>query len=104
MTAMLFSLFILTAGAAGAAAFGRNRLQWLGPLVAVAGGIASAVSGFRALVTGVSWEVIAPWQIPLGALHIGLDPLSAVFVILIAVVGALGRQVPNFETDSAHTP
>ena len=29
------------------------------------------------------------WQMPMGSLHVGLDPLSALFVSLIAVVGVL---------------
>jgi formate hydrogenlyase subunit 3/multisubunit Na+/H+ antiporter MnhD subunit len=55
----------------------------------VAGSVLAATSAVIVLVTGKPWEIWSLWQTPLGPLHIGMDALSAVFVILISVVGSL---------------
>jgi hydrogenase-4 component B len=89
MLMMLFSLFIFMAGVLSAAVFGKSRASWIGPLAAVTGGLTAFIAGFQSLTCGVSWEVMRSWQIPLGSLHMGMDSLSALFVLLIGLLGAL---------------
>ncbi len=61
----------------------------IGAVGAVGGGLAAAVSATLALgSTPRLWT--APWTVPGGALALRLDPLAAVFLLPIAVIGALG--------------
>ena len=89
MTALLLSFFILLAGGLSAAALRHTRMQWIGPWSAMAGATAAAFAGLRALLAGTTVDIAVYWQIPMGSLHLGLDPLSALFVSLIAVIGVL---------------
>ncbi len=89
MTALLFSFFILSAGALAAASLRGTRMQRIGPWSAMVGATAAAFAGLRTLVAGTTADMDAAWQMPMGSLHVGLDPLSALFVSLIAVVGVL---------------
>ena len=89
MTALLLSFLILLAGAIAAAALRCTRTQWIGPWSAIAGAAIAAFAGLHSLIAGTTVDIAAPWQVPMGSLHVGLDPLSALFVSLIAVVGVL---------------
>ena len=89
MTALLLSFFILLAGGLSAAALRHTRMQWIGPWSAMAGATTAAFAGLRALLAGTTVDIAVYWQIPMGSLHLGLDPLSALFVSLIAVIGVL---------------
>jgi hydrogenase-4 component B len=89
MSMMLFSLIVFMAGGLSAPVFRKSRMRWISPISAVTGGLVAAVSGFQGLTEGASWEIVRPWQIPLGSLHLGMDALSALFVFLIGLLGAL---------------
>ncbi len=69
---------------------GRSMPAALGAAGAVAGGLAALTAGGTVLAGGAPrlWE--APWSVPAGALALRLDPLAAVFLLPIAVIGALG--------------
>ncbi|HNZ17448.1 MAG TPA: proton-conducting transporter membrane subunit [Candidatus Hydrogenedentes bacterium] len=56
---------------------------------AVAGCVCGCIAGFQALVGGRTESLEIPWSVPGGALHLALDPLSAVFLIPITGLGAL---------------
>ncbi|HNU68964.1 MAG TPA: proton-conducting transporter membrane subunit, partial [Myxococcota bacterium] len=56
---------------------------------AVSGCVVAASSALHVIVTGRTWEAWTVWQTPMGPLHAGIDHLSAVFIILISIVGAL---------------
>ena len=56
---------------------------------ALAGGVAAAIAGTRVLLAGTTVTWSAPWRVPAGTLGLRLDPLAAVFLLPIAVVGAL---------------
>ncbi|MFH1139853.1 MAG: proton-conducting transporter membrane subunit [Pseudomonadota bacterium] len=89
MTTLLSSLLVLAVGAVGSIIFGRTRLLLLGPFAAVVGGALAALSGLQTLLSGAVLELSLPWPVPLGTFHLGLDPLSAVFSLLIGVIGGL---------------
>jgi formate hydrogenlyase subunit 3/multisubunit Na+/H+ antiporter MnhD subunit len=60
-----------------------------GVALAVAGslvGLSSAVQGLRA---GEAQSFLLPWSLPLGALRLGLDPLSAFFLLPLFLLGGL---------------
>ncbi|MFH2099876.1 MAG: proton-conducting transporter membrane subunit, partial [Pseudomonadota bacterium] len=90
MTAMFLSFFVLGAGALGTALAGRTRVGRIGPFAAVIGAASSAVACLQFLLKGAGWDLILPWHVPMGSFHIGMDALSALFVLLISLVGALG--------------
>jgi formate hydrogenlyase subunit 3/multisubunit Na+/H+ antiporter MnhD subunit len=74
---------------------------------AVAAGALAAAAAVVALVAGGSIELAAGWAVPGGALVVGVDPLSAFFLLPLGLVGALcavygrryleGRVVPAAE-------
>ncbi len=77
-------------GAGAAFVFRRRRVAAvIGVSSAVAGGAAICLAGARALVTGAAETWSGPWNVPAGALAFRLDPLAAVFLLPIAVIGAL---------------
>lgn len=88
MTLLLASLIMFILGGLISPLAVRARTSPLGPGVAVVGALLAASSAVQVLGDGRSWEITQAWQVPLGALHLGMDALSALFVLLIAVVGA----------------
>jgi len=88
----LVPILVLLAGALGSLALGRR------PGLATAWGLGSAllacglglVSSAVALVQGTAstWQV-APWPMPMGALLVGVDPLSAWFAAPVYLLGGL---------------
>jgi hydrogenase-4 component B len=89
MTLLLISLGILMAGALVCAVAGRTRLGRIGPYVAMGACTACAAAGLIGLRDATSVMLVLPWQLPFGRLRLGLDPLSAFFVLLIGLIGAL---------------
>jgi formate hydrogenlyase subunit 3/multisubunit Na+/H+ antiporter MnhD subunit len=61
----------------------------LGAASAVGGGAAAAASGIGVLRSGLPEVWSAAWTLPAGALVLRLDALASVFLLLIAVIGAL---------------
>jgi len=77
-------------GACGGLLLRRHRAGALfGGGGAVAGAIALGVAATHALTGGVSQSWRAPWSVPAGALALRLDPLAAVFLLPLALVGGL---------------
>jgi hydrogenase-4 component B len=69
--------------------FVRNRTsQLVGPITAVIGASLVAVASILVLL-GRNLDLLLPWSFPLGTFHLGLDPLSAIFVLPVAVISAL---------------
>jgi hydrogenase-4 component B len=88
-----FSIGILlfVVGAFASLVGGKNT-KWAamsGAVSAVAGSLFVLTNAVDVLYSGQSAEMIIPWQMPLGKIILGMDPLSAVFVLPIAVVVAL---------------
>ena len=61
----------------------------LGVLVSLVGAALSIWPAAKVLWTGRSVELHLPWPVPFGSFYIGLDPLSALFVVIIGVISAL---------------
>ncbi len=57
-----------------------------GALLAALVGLPGAIT---ALVSGASTDVALPWSLPVGSLRLGLDPLSAFFLVAVFVVFGL---------------
>ena len=58
-------------------------------LSAIAGSVFCLIDAIAVLSGGQSVELNIPWQLPFGKVVFGLDPLSAIFVLPIAVVVAV---------------
>ena len=89
---VLAALGIVLSGSVLAALPGRrDRFALLaGTAGTVLGGILGVVGSVLALLDGGETTRVAPWQPPVGALRIGLDPLSAFFLLCIFLVSGLG--------------
>ena len=83
------TFLILIAGAIWSLAT-RNKLsRQVGPLTAVIGSLlAAGVSGW-VLFAGQEIDLVLPWSFPLGSFHIGIDALTAIFILPVAVISAL---------------
>lgn len=77
------------AAVASAVARGTRFAMAAGVGGAVSGCAIAAASAIQVIITGRTWEAWTVWQTPMGPLHAGIDHLSAVFIILISIVGAL---------------
>jgi formate hydrogenlyase subunit 3/multisubunit Na+/H+ antiporter MnhD subunit len=88
---LLFSALVLLLASAGLALVVRgNRLAgWVAAAGALSGGGALLLAGAGVLTDAavVTWS--APWRMSFGALALRLDPLAAVFLMPLAVVGSL---------------
>ena len=84
-------IFLLVVGAFASLVLGKNpKLASIsGAAAAVAGGSFALINAVEVLFSGQSVEILIPWQMPLGKITLGLDPLSATFVLPIVVVMAL---------------
>lgn len=65
------------------------RFPRLGPWGAMMGSLVAMVPALVGLLGGESWALTAPWTGPMGPLQLGLDPLSAFFLLLIGGLGAV---------------
>lgn len=61
----------------------------LGPAAAVAGCLLALVQAIEVLAGGEAVALQLAWSVPFGSFSLGMDPLSAVFAVPVAVVGAL---------------
>jgi formate hydrogenlyase subunit 3/multisubunit Na+/H+ antiporter MnhD subunit len=66
-----------------------KRASRLGAAVSVTGALLSLAPAALVLWTGRSAALRIPWQAPFGSFHIAIDPLSALFIVIISVIGAL---------------
>ena len=82
---------VLLASALAAVAAGRREILALrlGTIGAVAGSVLGGAAAVEQLLRGGATLARAPWRLPLGTVAVGLDPLSAFFLLCIAVVGGL---------------
>ena len=91
MSLVLIAIGLLVASAL--AAFLLARAPRLATLCGVGGamlaGLAGLIPSLRILLTGANESFVMPWSMPGGSLHIGLDAVSAVFLIPIFLITAL---------------
>jgi formate hydrogenlyase subunit 3/multisubunit Na+/H+ antiporter MnhD subunit len=84
------ALLLLAAAIAPALLARRDRLAFgAGTLLALAGCAAGFVGAASALRAGGSVEVTLDWPLPVGALRLGVDPLSAFFLLVMFLVAGL---------------
>jgi len=83
------SLLVLAAGAVLSVLLFRWKGGGAGRVLAVGGSALAALSGLGSLLGGGGWDLVLPWSVPLGSLHLGMDGLSALFALPVAVIGAL---------------
>jgi formate hydrogenlyase subunit 3/multisubunit Na+/H+ antiporter MnhD subunit len=91
MTPLLVALGVLT----GTGLFALGASRWpraaagaaaLGAVVAAALGVGPALDSLRG---GLTTTVTAPWVLPTGAVQLGIDPLTAFFMLPLLVMGAI---------------
>lgn len=63
--------------------------SWTGAVTAVAGCVVTAYAAVTVLWSGGQIEVHGSWEVPGGSLALGIDPLSAAFLLPITLVVAL---------------
>lgn len=85
------SLALLLAGGLAALLLGRRDRAALA--AGTAGAVAACVTGFAAglgaLLRGESAAARSTWPLPLGEIHLGIDPLSSFFLICVCLVSGL---------------
>lgn len=91
MTAFLAALALYAAGGAAAlATAAKPRLALrLGAAGAAAGGALGTWAALCALLSGPAPALELPWSLPLGALRLAADPLSAAFLVPIFALSGL---------------
>ncbi len=91
MTLLLTTLGLLIGG--GALALAAHRHDRLAAGAAVAGLLGAAVAGLPpaldVIARGATLSLRLPWHVPLGSFSLGLDPLSAFFLLPILVLAPL---------------
>lgn len=91
MNSLLMALAVFLAGGIGSLVTGR-KLSWalaIGPLGIVAGCALVSFDALGVLIEGETLVRRVPATLPLASWNLGLDPLSAVFALAIALVSAL---------------
>jgi hydrogenase-4 component B len=91
MQLFLWALALLCAGAILAFLFSRWPAvsTFFGVAAAIAGGMAGFVSAMRVFFRGGNETLVLPWAIPYGSFSLGLDALSAVFLLPIFALSAI---------------
>ncbi len=92
MILLLIALALMTSGGlAGLLVSGRARVsRTIGVGTLMAGCLLGLVPAIRVLLSGREEALIAAWAIPLGSFSLGLDGLSAFFLVPLFVLGATG--------------
>ena len=89
MTSLIAAVAALGAGAVLSAALGRFESLAKAAVLAslAAAGAWSAPLALRVLSGGTVPDLVLNWAVPGASFHVGLDALSALFLLLVAVVG-----------------
>ena len=90
MIPLAIALLSWLVGAVGAWLLRRQRAGvWLGVAGAIVGGTSGTVAALRGMTASVPLALHVAWSIPGGAFALRLDSLAGVFLIPVAVIGAL---------------
>ena len=93
MPLLALCLLLLLASAAVALALAAARAPTAAQVAATAGAVAACAAGLvpaaRSLAGAAPESLVLPWSAPLGSVHLGLDPLSAFFLVPLLALGAL---------------
>lgn len=91
MLCILISLVLLLLS--GCAALLNTKRPAAASLWGAGGALAATVPGcipaFRSLIRGISFSADLPWDMPLGAIAVGMDRLSAFFLVPVFILCAL---------------
>ena len=88
---ILISLVVIIAGGFGAILAGGSGkgATWIGVLSCLSGAVCAIVASCQVLRAGSGSSLHIAWQIPFGCFYVGVDPLSAFFIITISLICAL---------------
>jgi hydrogenase-4 component B len=88
---VLGTIIVATSGLPGLL-MGRNstRGQWLTTLLAALGAVLGLTGVFWFWATGISEPIVLPWSIPGARFSVGLDGLSAIFLMPVFLISLLG--------------
>jgi len=87
MTLFLTALAVMTAGGAACLLVGRRpAVSLLGASTCTLASAAALTAAVRGMASGRTEDLLLPWPIPFGSFHVGLDGLSAFFVLVIALI------------------
>jgi formate hydrogenlyase subunit 3/multisubunit Na+/H+ antiporter MnhD subunit len=88
---ILLALIIICAGGLIALFTGASYkgATWTGVISSILGGVCAISAACSAPFCGYHTSMHMAWQIPFGSFYIGLDPLSAFFVITISIICAI---------------
>ncbi len=88
---ILTALFIICAGGLIALFTGRSYkgATWAGAVSSITGAACAITAGCSVLYSGAETSIRIAWRIPFGTFYIGIDPLSAFFVITISIICAV---------------
>jgi hydrogenase-4 component B len=91
LTLAVACLALLLGSALAAVLAGRRDLLGLriGSAGAVGASLVGAAAAVDQILTGGAVTARAPWRLPLGSVAVGLDPLSAFFLLCVCVVAGL---------------
>ncbi len=91
MILLLLALALLLGGALFPLLLVRNpkAATAAGVALAVAGSLAGLASAVQGLLGGIEQKFLLPWTLPLGAVRLGLDPLSAFFLVPLFLLGGV---------------
>jgi len=91
MALLLLALLLILLGGTLALLLGRDEklASWAGAGGAVLGALVGLVPALETLAGGPGTTLRLPWSLPLGGFVIGLDPLSAFFLVVILGLCAL---------------
>jgi len=86
-----WSVAILLAGSVAALLAHRSdrAAAALGSLAAIAGCVLGATASVVALLLGTKENLRVPWALPLGEIHLALDPLASFFLLCVFIVSGL---------------
>ena len=91
MNILLVALALLLVGSLLPLLLARNpkAATAAGVACAVVGSLAGLAAAVQGLLGGAAQDFLLPWTLPLGVVRIGLDPLSAFFLLPLFVLGGL---------------
>jgi hydrogenase-4 component B len=87
MTILLFMITAYAAGALLAPICSNSVFRRLGPIAAASGAAAGIAAAISVLTARSEYSLAIPGVFPFMALHFRLDPLGALFLLLIGIVG-----------------
>lgn len=92
MLLLLIAIVLVAISGLPGLMLGRRTMlgQYAAAALSIAGAAVGIVQTLRGAAAGEAWQMRAPWMLPGAALHVGLDGLSAVFLLPIFLISALG--------------